>query len=688
MNELERHLVLVGAGHSHIEVLRRLAMAPEPGLRVTLVTDSLWATYSGMVPEVVADGLPREALSIDVWPLARRAGATVVHATLVGIDPQRQRLSLAGRPELAYDLCSLDIGSTVAGADLPGVREYALATRPLAGLLDGVDALRGASLAVVGGGAAGVELACALRGRDAAAKVTLVTASSQLVPGLGRRVARRLATLLRARGIALRLGEEVAAVDADGVRLVNGEYVAAQRVVWAAGAAAHAVLRDSPLPTDERGFVWVRDDLSVPGCPGLFAAGDCAVPRRSPRLPRSGVYAVRMGPYLHHNLLAAHRGRPTTAYKPQTDALALINLGDGTALAAKWGLCVNGAWVHRLKQRIDGDFITRYRPAELPRMEPMEMACRGCAAKLPPVALQEGLGIVPGTVGEDAARLPGRSELVWTVDAFPAFSDDAYFVAQVAAGHALADLWCKGARPTAALAVVTLPEARPAALAQVMAGLRAVLEPRGIALLGGHTATGPELVVGLTALGEVRRFVGLDGAEAGDVLLLTGALGTGLALRGDAMGRLSADEAMALNGQLLAVDDALVDQAPRLTAATDVSGFGLAHHLLDLCRASACGAELDLAAVAVLPGVERLLAEGLRSTADPANRAAAAPWVLGEHPRRDLLFDPQTGGGTLVAVSAEHAEVVSSALAARQVGRLVPGDPLVRLLPPHDRASG
>src|SRR5215813_5307764 len=127
-----RHeLVLVGGGHAHVQVLRRWAMAPVPGVHLTLVVDHPIAVYSGMVPGFLAGQYAASDLEIDVRPLAMRAGARCILAPATGLDAGGGQLHLAGRPPVAYDTVSFDVGSTVAGQDIPGVREHAVATRPI-----------------------------------------------------------------------------------------------------------------------------------------------------------------------------------------------------------------------------------------------------------------------------------------------------------------------------------------------------------------------------------------------------------------------------------------------------------------------------------------------------------------------------------------------------------------------------
>ncbi len=150
------------------------------------------------------------------------------------------------------------------------------------------------------------------------------------------------------------------AADAERVLLDNGDGWPYDALLWVTGAVSHRLLRDSGLPVEERGFVRTRSTLQVLGHDSLFAVGDCATLIDHPRTPKAGVYAVRQGPYLADNLRSLLTGRPLRAYRPQRDFLTLLNLGDGTALGAKWGLSFGGRWVMRLKDRIDRRFMRRF----------------------------------------------------------------------------------------------------------------------------------------------------------------------------------------------------------------------------------------------------------------------------------------------------------------------------------------
>jgi selenide,water dikinase len=697
-----KEVVLVGAGHAHVQVLRRQLMDPLPGARLTLVVDRPVAVYSGMLPGLLSGRYRPHELEIDALPLARRAGVRVLVAPAIGVDVAEQRLLLRGRPPLRYDLASLDVGSTVSGLDTPGVREHALPTRPIAAFEEvterAIARLRGrpaASVVVVGAGAAGTELAfCAqvrLRAEGVAEpRITVVDARDRWARGRSDAAGARVAEAARERGITLRAGRRAVEVRADAVLLDDGESLPADLVLWVTGAVGWPWLAASGLPVDARGFVRVADTLAVHGAPGLFAVGDCAVPDAWPDVPKAGVHAVRAGPVLIDNLAAALAGAALRPYRPQRDYFALLDLGDGEAVGDKWGLAARGRWLRDWKERIDRRFVERFQvlgpdgaPAApfaqgAPPMAAMERPCGGCGAKVGPAALAEALRGVGGAhpdvvVGvedrEDVGvvRLAG-GEVAVSVDGFPAFCDDPWRVGHAAARNATSDLWCKGLRPRAAVAWVTVPEETALAdLPQVLDGLRAALADEGVALLGGHTTTGPVLSVGLTVLGPADRPLWRQGGLApGDALVLTRPLGTGVVLRADLDGLAPAAWAQATWAAIARGNRRAAEVAAAfpVRAATDVTGFGLAGHLGGMLRASGCGATLDAASLPALPGALALLARGLRATSHGANRlggvVVAGPAL--STPAGELLFDPQTGGGLLLGVPAASADALVAAL--------------------------
>jgi selenide,water dikinase len=707
-----RDLVLVGGGHTHVQVLRRWMMEPLPGVLLTVVLDRPVALYSGMVPGFVAGDYAAHELEIDVVPLARRAGARVILSAATRVDPVARRIEIEGRPPIRYDVASLDVGSTIRALDLPGAREHAVPTRPIGDFVERIGrriareaagaeapALR---VVVVGAGAAGLEVAFTLAARLRAAgrqsHFSVLGASPDLLPGHPDRVARRAGRSAERRGIEIRLGVRVTRVEKDAL-VLEGARQPYDLLIWATGAAPHAFLASSPLPLDDAGFVRVRPTLQVVGHDDLFAVGDCASLEGSPWVRKAGVFAVREGPVLDANLRARLCDDPLRPYRPQRDFLMLLNLGDGEALGAKWGLALEGRWLWRLKDRIDRGFMRRFQvldrgaaPAPCfpsPESMPMEeMPCGGCAAKLAGPALEAALSRLPPAprdasvrVGLDepddaaAVALPRGDVVLASVDGFRAFTDDPWLVGRVAAVNAASDVFAKGGRPRHALALVTVPESETdraqETLFQVLAGIRASLDLLGISLVGGHTTSGVELFVGLSISGELE--AGADmlrkgGLRAGQRLVLTRPLGTGVLLAADMQGLAPGRCVAAAHASMLRsnADAARVARTFGASGCTDVSGFGVAGHLAEMLRAGRVSACVHLEELPALPGALQLLSRGLRSTYHGQNaqlrRRIALDDAVGRDPALELLFDPQTSGGLLFGVESDRVDEVLEAL--------------------------
>ena len=730
-----RQVVLVGGGHTHVQVLRRFAMEPPSATHLTLIVDTPIAAYSGMVPGFVAGQYRAEELEIDVVPLARRARARVILARAVGIDAAHRLIEVEGRPPVRYDVASFDIGSTVAGLDLPGIRDHAVPTRPIGrfvqrveGLIERLRETGEGRVVIVGGGAGGVELAFALDhrlkagGEGAPAPVTLLQDVERILPGYPEPLLRRVHRCAERRGIEILCNRRVASAQEGSITLEDGQSLACQALAWVTGAVSQPIFRRSELPTDDRGFVLVRSTLQVKGHDELFAVGDCATLIDHPDTPKAGVYAVRQGPYLSDNLAAFLEDRPLGTYRPQRDFLTLLNLGDGTALGAKWGRSFEGPWVMRLKDRIDRRFMRRFQALESdgtmteefraqPEMSDGEMLCGGCAAKLGQSVLDRALArLDPGrpdsslvlglSPADDAAAYwvaDGRL-VVASVDAFRAFTDDPYLVGRVAAVNAAADLYAKGVSPRYALALVSLPEEasnedNEETLFQVLTGVRAAFDPLGVNLVGGHTTTAAELQVGLSVEGlatSEEELMKIDGLRPGQVLILTKPLGTGVLFHADMKGRARGPWIASAIDSMLRPNDRAAELAlaSGATAATDVSGFGLAGHLAEMARASGVAAEVDVATLPALPGAVELLRQGLRSTFHPENERAKRGMLIrpeaARHPKLELLFDPQTSGGILFGAAPEEAD---EALARRREGGAADGATVIGRVVPFEAGS-
>jgi selenide, water dikinase len=369
-----KRLLLLGGGHAHIEVIRRFGLAPPPDTEITLVSAGRYTAYSGMLPGLVAGHYGWRTVHIDLEVLCRFARVRRLHDIAVGLDLERKLVHCADAVEIAYDLVSVDVGSAPSHPGDGRDDRTLLPLRPVQRFLPAWEGLiheaseRDVEIAVVGGGAGGVELCLAMHHRlrsrtpQHSARFGLFTLDAQILPGHSAGVRRRFERVLQERAVAVRTSSHAVRVDQGALLLETGDKVHADRVVWVTGPAAPRWLGQSGLRTDAEGFVLVDDHLQSVSHPEVFAAGDAATMVSYVR-PKSGVFAVRQGPALAENLRLVLRDQAPRAYEPQSVALQLISTG-GRHAVASWGpLSAEGAWVWRWKDAIDRRFVRKYRVA-------------------------------------------------------------------------------------------------------------------------------------------------------------------------------------------------------------------------------------------------------------------------------------------------------------------------------------
>ncbi len=699
----KRDLVLVGGGHAHVLAMRMLAMKPMAGVRLSLVSPDNFTPYSGMLPGLVAGHYSHEHIHIDLNRFCARLGVRFIRARADGIDLGKQRILLAGRAPLSFDVLSFDIGSQPGAEQVAGALDYGVPVKPVASFyqrwLRVVEAVVQVTtdtpkhLAVVGGGAGSVELALAMAHTlpKKAVRISLVCGTTLLneYHQRTRHVVRRHCSEL---GIVIRERAPVVSVTDNSLQLEDGSELAYDEVFWCTQAAGASWLAESGLTCDESGFLQVRDTLQLLDQDNLFAAGDVASQVNHPR-PKAGVFAVRQAPVLARNLAAYLAGDMLKDYRPQRKFLSMLSLGDRQAVAEKGLFRASGAWVWRWKNQIDSRFMRKFEdlPATMPTpatADPPEMHCGGCGAKLPGSNLQAVLAELgkeyPTVVdiqnlADDASSLniPAAGVIFQSVDVLRALIDDPWLMGRLAVLHALSDLHAMGAKPYSVLSHICLPYAsrrmQESELYAILSGACFELQREGAVLSGGHTLEGPELSIGFTVNGLAEEGVlQKSDVRAGDQLILCKPLGTGVLFAAQQQGLARGEWISSALEFMLQSNAAAAGLARQhqLIAATDITGFGLLGHLAEMLGESGLQARIDVNSVPVLDGVSDCYAQGVASTLQPGNQALVAELLpfdsAPDAPQLQPMFDPQTSGGLLFAVSAERSE--GFLLALRQQG--------------------
>ena len=648
-------------------------------------------------------------MEIDLIRLAQSAGARVIIGEVTGLDQENRQLLFRSRPPLAFDIMSIGIGSrpTFSGVEIADDAPL-LAVKPMQTFLGRLESrlneLRSTTsnpkITVVGGGVGSIEIAFCLYERffgkpkhqesswptDLQPEIALVTRGAEVGSGLLDSTVNKTRREFEKRNIGVHTGATVASVDKDGLVLATGERINSDVVIWATGAVAGPLLGKLGLETDERGFLLTKDNLEVTKMSGVFAVGDTGTMVGS-KLSKAGVYAVRQGPILHKNILRKINGSDNLLpFKPQSDFLKLINLGNDRTIAEFKGRSFLGGWCWKVKDRIDVKFMRMYQDYKPMKMtvdlsdddEPMR--CLGCGGKiggeilssvLKELQIDDHPDVKIGLNNPDDAAVIAtkNNEVTVTTDFFASPFDDPYLAGRIAVLNSASDCFVMGAKPTAALAIVQVPTGHPRAQTQVMrevmTGSVEEFNRMGAAIVGGHSIEGPRMMIGYTVLGQQITDPKTKGnLQPGDQLILTKPLGTGVLLAGWMQCQMPAVCFQPLMDAMLKSNEIaleLVEKFP-VSAMTDVTGFGFIGHLIELMLASKTSVNLDVASIPVLPGCREMIAAGIESTLAPDNRS-----LSGKIDFENLdtnaksvgpLFDPQTSGGLLFGIRSELTDQV------------------------------
>jgi selenide,water dikinase len=733
-----KHLVLLGGGHSHLAVLKHLGMKPVPGLAVTLISRDINTPYSGSLPGYISGVYDYDDIHIDLRPLAQFANARIIQEEITSIDFDRKEIALTARPSISFDLLSLNIGSNPDACKIPGADRFALGIKPIQKFIDHWQTLlkkavhsirqdKEYKIIIVGGGPASVELAFAaqfriqkelqLKSADASLlKIKIISADTNLLSLHNHKVRQFAKSELAKRGVEVILDTTVSAFEENIAVCENGNNYSADLMVFATGASIPSWPGECGLALSEDGFIEVNAHLQSTSHGCVFAAGDAATLKGEPR-PKSGVYAVRQGLPLAKNLIRFATGKSLTRYKPQQHALALISMGNKTAIASRNNFFFKGRSVWSIKNNIDTAFIKKY--SALPEMTTElniadglvdreterqlklhAMRCAGCGAKVASDVLQEVLQQLPqskrkdilnqSSAAEDASliKLDGGRVLVQSIDQIKSFVNDPWLFARIATNHCLSDIYAMGCEPHSALAVVGLPFATKkygrTQLKELMLSCSEILREHKCDLVGGHSAEAEEFHFGLCINGFIDEedLLTKNGMNAGDILILTKPLGTGTLLAADMRFRAShqwMQEALG-NMEQSNREAAACFQKFGATACTDITGFGIAGHLLEMLTTNNTEIELNLSDIPVLSGALDTLEQKIYSSLHKDNSLVAHnvfnQEAFAQDPKYALLFDPQTAGGLLASVPESVAEICLARLResgysqAKAIGRV------------------
>jgi len=684
-------------------------------VRLTLVTDVLMAPYSGMLPGHVEGHHSMEDMHIDLLKLARFAGARLIKRSVTDIDFINQNIVLEGGLNLYYDVLSLNSGAVPDAESIQGTDAYGITVKPISHFLEKMPALSELSgdIAVIGGGAAGCELAISLTRHyqlaDKPFACHLFSRSKRLLPTAPETASKIMARALLDNDIALHLGASVQRLTRDGVIGEKGDTIPARHIFVVTAARPADWVKGLAITHCEDGYIQVRPTLQLMEYDNVFAAGDIASIYGEKR-EKAGVFAVRAGPYLADNLRRFIQASHLKSFRPQSRYLALIGLGGKQALAIRGQFVAKGALWWHLKDWIDKRFIEKFTQipemkipaAPLPALartlddtiETNGFECSGCGAKAGADILSEALAaacqmargkgadpryLPPSGITLDHGTIhlprdmPQKASLSQSVDFLSQHLSDAYLFGRIAALHALSDIFVAGDKPLAAQALVAVQRTRPkmqkSDLTLMLCGAIEELAAHETSLTGGHTTVASEAMLGFAVTAIADEDGSCPPLPVGEeiALILTKPIGIGVILAAEMRGLCPAASYEAAIEVMLTSNagaaDIILSHAP-FAQMTDVTGFGLARHAMNLMqRTGFSGMMLSLDSIPLITGAAALSARGISSSLYPHNAgniALNSASMLGDggRPIIDLLFDPQTSGGVLAALPRQKAEEI------------------------------
>jgi len=385
-------IVLLGGGHANCLVLRELVIDLQKlGITadITLISKEKISWYSGMLPGCIAKMYKVDEICINLELLCQYTNTKFIEEEGITIEPQKNQIILKNGVTIDYDYLLMNIGSqTKVNFDLEDSPSI-IYTRPISQLITRLETLEEnlikgnhiPKIAIVGSGAAGIELCFGIKERwnkctNLDVDISLISNKKDILSERGTQTMKKVEKALKEKGIRVILDANVDKIKSHKLSYTQGESkreIEFDFVVLATGASCSNLFRNSGIETDDLGFMLVDDYLQCPKYPNILGAGDCVSIIKHYKEnfpPKAGVYAVREAPFMKNNLLSKlSKKYKLRAYDPQREALVLLNVCDGTAIASKYGFSFHNKWMFRIKNKLDTDFVNLFKREKLEKLK-------------------------------------------------------------------------------------------------------------------------------------------------------------------------------------------------------------------------------------------------------------------------------------------------------------------------------
>lgn len=691
-------LVLIGGGHSHLSVLMKLSKKPLNGNRITLITNEIDTPYSGMIPGYIEGIYSWRDSHIDLYRLCLKLNVRFIHAEVERVSAYEKEIYFKDRPKIKFDVLSINTGIQSNNREIKGAAKYCLPVKPISKLtnnfLNKITNFK--SIAFIGGGAGSVELALAIKKRflniNQDIKITIITGKRGLLSTFPQKTKLTSLKTLEKFKIDIIEYKRVLEVKPKQIILSDKSILKIDKAILSTNSMTPKWLAKSDILLTKDNYILVNKSFQT-NYKYVFASGD-VIDFNNQNLKKAGVFAVRSGKPLAINIRKFILGKKLVEYKFNKNYLALIGTSKRSAIATKYNLTFNSRFFFYLKKYIDQNFIKKFSDFRIRKKFTLDalktdvlnifvkhkekitdendiMQCKGCAAKVPLNALKQALPKDIVSTSEDAVSVPGHPELYQTVDMISSIITDPFLLGKIAANHSISDMVSVNSKITSAMMILQLPlsktEINSRDLEQVLLGANEIFKTIDCPLIGGHTMIGKDKdpIIGFSILGQKQKKIKIvknrRKIKTKDLLILTEKIGSGLIFAGinnyliDSYFQIDVIKQM-IKGNL---NFGKISNQLNILSMTDITGFGLANHLLNLIKRdnSKTGLTIYPNKIPLFQGVNECLNKDIKSSLFKSNYDIAQKDIIYKRDKSKLdniLYDPQTVGGIAFIIPQEE----------------------------------
>jgi len=691
-------LVLIGGGHSHLSVLMKLSKKPLNGNRITLITNEIDTPYSGMIPGYIEGIYSWRDSHIDLYRLCLKLNVRFIHAEVERVSAYEKEIYFKDRPKIKFDVLSINTGIQSNNREIKGAAKYCLPVKPISKLtnnfLNKITNFK--SIAFIGGGAGSVELALAIKKRflniNQDIKITIITGKRGLLSTFPQKTKLTSLKTLEKFKIDIIEYKRVLEVKPKQIILSDKSLLKIDKAILSTNSMTPKWLAKSDILLTKDNYILVNKSFQT-NYKYVFASGD-VIDFNNQNLKKAGVFAVRSGKPLAINIRKFILGKKLVEYKFNKNYLALIGTSKRSAIATKYNLTFNSRFFFYLKKYIDQNFIKKFSDFRIRKKFTLDalktdvlnifvkhkekitdendiMQCKGCAAKVPLNALKQALPKDIVSTSEDAVSVPGHPELYQTVDMISSIITDPFLLGKIAANHSISDMVSVNSKITSAMMILQLPlsktEINSRDLEQVLLGANEIFKTIDCPLIGGHTMIGKDKdpIIGFSILGQKQKKIKIvknrRKIKTKDLLILTEKIGSGLIFAGinnyliDSYFQIDVIKQM-IKGNL---NFGKISNQLNILSMTDITGFGLANHLLNLIKRdnSKTGLTIYPNKIPLFQGVNECLNKDIKSSLFKSNYDIAQKDIIYKRDKSKLdniLYDPQTVGGIAFIIPQEE----------------------------------